>query len=299
MVKTWKAPLSTARPAPSSPPRIPSRKRWSDSLAELRLDLVDDVVALVDLAQPAAVEGVLGVARRRLRQLRPLVDDRGDDEEADEDEDDDRAPEHQGHRPGPPDAAAHEPVDDRVEGEGEEEGDDEDGQGGREPAHELPQPDGEHRAGGPEEADVEGRVPVQRSPDGPVRRDGDATGTVTGGRRAVRRRGVGAEERLVDRTVRLGRRACGGRWGGGVRRLGASRRVVGPEGAGGDVVALLEGLELPSPELAPASHRRPQLRHVHVAPPAATLVGHGPATTAARGEPAAGLRGPLRRRGTG
>ena len=174
----------------------PLEERWSDILAvELGLHLVDDVVALVDLAQPAAVEGVLDVARAPAgRAGRPARRPGGMTRKPMSTKTTSSAAEDEGHgrrRAASRGATSRSTIGLRARARKND--DDEHGERGREPADELPQADREQRAGGAEEADVERRVPVQRPADDAVGGAGARMPPAPspGGGRAVRRGRVG------------------------------------------------------------------------------------------------------------
>ena len=135
-----------------------------EALVELLGDLVDDLVVPVDLAHHRGVQELVGVARGVLDELGALLDHRRHHHEPEQDEDRDDAGEHDGDRAG---RLIPRFVSDSTRGliarvrkrRHHQQGDD-----GGQPAEGVPEPEGDDHAEGTDEADVEGRLAVQRPP---------------------------------------------------------------------------------------------------------------------------------------
>ncbi len=149
------------RPKPRTPPNRPLMK---SPLADVLLELVDDLVLVVEVLDPLVALEPVEPARDVVAQRGDLVaDDRHDrhDEQGDRAE---RGDDDQGDRERAPHVAALEELHRRVEAGGEEQRDDDQHQHGADADHRLEEEPRQERAQGAHEADVERVAAREGSP---------------------------------------------------------------------------------------------------------------------------------------
>ncbi len=161
-VRALNTPVTMSLPASRTPPKTPAQQvAVGDALVDLLLDALDEVVAVVDVLHPRVGQEVVEHPGCVRRELAALLDDRWDDDPPDEREDREDAEEDDRHGPAPAQVAPGQGLDERVERERQEEGDDEQRDDGAQTADGLDDGVCREHADRADEADVEGRLPVE------------------------------------------------------------------------------------------------------------------------------------------